>query len=104
MEFERANAQLICISVDSLYSHGAWAAVRGLTFPLLADFHPKGDVTRLYGIMRDSDGFSERALYIIDVNGFICYTYVSPRLHHIPDIYELLSQLQQLRVAGSEER
>jgi peroxiredoxin len=96
VEFENANAQLFAISVDSIYSHGAWAAVRGLTFPLLADFHPKGHVARLYGIMRDSDGFSERALYIIDVNGFIRYAHVSPQLSHIPDIYELFNQLSQL--------
>ena len=55
------------ISVDSIYSHGAWAAVRGLTFPLLADFNPKGDVARRYSVYRDRDGFSERALYVVDV-------------------------------------
>src|SRR5215207_3685372 len=70
-EFERANVQLVAVSVDGLYSHGAWAAVRGLTFPLLADFHPKGQVARLYGVMRDPDGFSERALYVIDGDGRI---------------------------------
>src|SRR5215216_3464341 len=88
-EFARANTQLVAVSVDSLYSHGAWAAVRGLTFPLLADFHPKGQVARLYGVMRDSDGFSERALYLIDAEGQIRYKHISPKLNHIPDIYEL---------------
>ena len=96
-EFERANAQLLCVSVDSLYSHGAWAAVRGLSFPLLSDFHPKGQVARQYGVMRDSDGFSERALYIIDAQGIIRYKHISPKLHQIPDIYELLDQLKQLK-------
>jgi peroxiredoxin len=95
-EFERANAQLLAISVDSLYSHGAWAAVRGLTFPLLSDFHPKGEVARRYGVMRDTDGFSERALYLIDPEGNIRYKYISPKLDHIPDIYSLLDQLNQL--------
>jgi peroxiredoxin len=100
-EFERANAQLIGISMDSIYSHGAWAAVRGLTFPLLADFHPKGQVARLYGVMRDSHGFSERALYIIDANGYIRYAHISPKLNHIPDIYELLNQLEQLEPSAA---
>src|SRR5512138_3871267 len=50
-EFERANAQLLALSVDSQYRHGAWAAVRGLTFPLLSDFHPKGQVAHRYGVM-----------------------------------------------------
>ena len=96
-EFERANVQLIAISVDSIYSHGTWAAVRGLTFPLLSDFAPKGDVVRLYRVMRNLDGFSERALFIIDPHGEIRYAHVSPKLSHIPDIYELLNKLEQLR-------
>jgi peroxiredoxin len=95
-EFERVNAQLIGISVDSIYSHGAWTAVRGLSFPLLADFHPKGEVARKYCVMRDSDGFSERAIYVIDVHGTIRYVHVAPKLDHIPDIYELLDQLHEL--------
>ena len=94
-EFERANAQLLCISVDNIYSHGAWAVVRGLTFPLLADFHPKGKVARLYNVWRESDGFSERALYVIDPKGVIRYKIVSPHLDNIPDIYELLEQVRQ---------
>jgi peroxiredoxin len=101
-EFERFNAQLVGVSVDSLYSHGAWAAVRGLTFPLLADFHPKGRVARLYGVMRDSDGFSERALYVIDAEGTIRYKHISPKLSHIPDIYQLLEQLQELAGTAPE--
>lgn len=96
-EFERMNARLLAISVDSIYSHGAWAAVRSLTFPLLADFHPKGQVARQYAVMRDSDGFSERALYVIDAAGTIRYKNISPKLNHIPDIYELFEQLQKLQ-------
>jgi len=105
-EFEHTNAQLIAISVDSIYSHGAWAAVRGLTFPLLSDFHPKGQVAQLYQVMRQSDGFSERALYLIDADGNIRYKNVSPKLNHIPDIYELFDQLKQLEIstAGVETK
>ncbi len=95
-EFEEHRAQVIGISVDSLYSHGAWAAVRGITFPLLADFNPKGDIARRYKVMRDSDGFSERALYVIDRDGIIRYRHISPELHKIPDIYELFEQLKEL--------
>ncbi len=92
-EFEKQDAELIGISVDSLYSHGAWAAVRGITFPLLADFHPNGEVSKLYKVLRQTEGFSERALYIIDREGIIRYSHVSPFIHHIPDIYELFEQL-----------
>lgn len=92
-EFAWHNAQVIGISVDSIYSHGAWAAVRGITFPLLADFHPKGEVARRYGVMRNKDGFSDRALYILDPEGIIRYKNISPELPMIPDIYELFKQL-----------
>ena len=95
-EFEKLNTQVIGVSVDSLYSHGAWAAVRGITFPLLADFHPKGEVARLYNVFRDTDGFSERALYVIDREGMIRHKHISAELHHIPDIYELFEQLRAL--------
>ena len=94
-EFRRRGAEILAISVDSIYSHGAWAAVRGLSFPLLADFHPKGEVARRYGVWRDSDGFSERALYVIDPKGKIAYAHVSPYVHHIPDVYELLEAVEK---------
>lgn len=98
-EFEKQDTQVLAISVDSLYSHGAWAAVRGITFPLLADFNPKGEVSRLYHVMRSKDGFSERALYIIDTQGIIKYSNVSPQLPHIPDIYELFENIEAVNKA-----
>lgn len=95
-EFEARGAAVIGVSVDSIYSHGAWAAVRGITFPLLSDFHPKGDVARRYGVWRNSDGFSDRALYVIDADGVIRYADVSPRVEHLPDIYDLFTALDQV--------
>ncbi|WP_210479420.1 peroxiredoxin [Naasia sp. SYSU D00948] len=100
-EFASRGIALLGISVDSIYSHGAWAAVRGLTFPLLSDFAPKGEVARRYGVWRDADGFSERALYLVDGEGVIRWAHVSPELHHLPDIYELLDALD--RVRGQQE-
>jgi peroxiredoxin len=99
-EFMRHDVQLIGISVDSLYSHGAWSAVRGLTFPLLADFQPKGEVARRYGVWRESNGFSERALYLLDREGTICYRHIAPELHRIPSIYELFEALKTLPSGG----
>jgi alkyl hydroperoxide reductase subunit AhpC len=72
------------------------AGVRGITFPLLSDFHPKGKIAHSYGVMRTSDGFSEHALYIIDKLGSIHYKYISPQLDHILDIYDLFEQLKAL--------
>jgi peroxiredoxin len=92
-EFKRRGVELLGISVDSVYSHGAWAAVRRLSFPLLADFQPKGEVARRYRVWREAEGFSERALYIVDADGIIRYAHVSPKLQYVPDIYELFSAL-----------
>lgn len=94
--FEQRGAQLLAVSVDSIYSHGAWSLLRGLTFPLLSDFEPKGELARQYGVYRETQGFSERALYVIDSEGVIQYAHVSPYLHHIPDIYELFEALEAL--------
>jgi peroxiredoxin len=89
--------RLIGISVDSVYSHRAWAAVRGLEIPLLSDFHPKGDVAKRYNVWRQQDGFSERALYVIDAGGLIVYSHVSPYLHEIPDTGELVDAVELAR-------
>jgi len=96
-EFERRGVSLAGISIDSIYSHGAWSAVRGLRFPLLADFNPKGEVAKSYKVFREQDGFSERALFFIDGDGVIRHSYVSPYLHHIPDIYYIFKQLDEIR-------
>jgi peroxiredoxin len=77
-EFERFDAQLVGISVDGIWCHLAFAKDRHLHFPLLADFEPKGEVSRLYGVYRSRDGTSERALYVIDANGIVTWSYVSP--------------------------
>lgn len=95
-EFHRRGAAVLGISVDSIYSHGAWAAVRGITFPLLSDFAPRGEVARRYGVWREEDGFSERALYVVDADGVIRYAHVSDQLHHLPDFYELLAALDDV--------
>jgi peroxiredoxin len=77
-EFHRFNAELLGISVDGVWCHAAFSRDRNLHFPLLADFEPKGAVARLYGAFRDGDGFSERALFVIDRNGTIAWSYASP--------------------------
>jgi peroxiredoxin len=77
-EFANFDAQLAGISVDSIWSHQAFAQDRHLEFPLLADFEPKGAVARAYDVYRDEDGTSERALFVIDRDGVIRWSYVSP--------------------------
>ena len=77
-EFERYGAQLLGISVDGVWCHAAFAKDRKLRFPLLADFEPKGEVARRYGVYRAGDGFTERALFVIDGDGIIRWSDVSP--------------------------
>ena len=77
-EFKRFNAEPIGISVDNVWSHLAYARDHKLHFPLLSDFEPKGAVARAYGVYRAQDGNSERALFVIDAQGIIRWSYVSP--------------------------
>jgi peroxiredoxin len=77
-EFQKHKAELLGISVDGAWCHEAFAKDRHLHFPLLADFEPKGAVAQAYGAYRKSDGFCERALFVIDKNGIITWSYCSP--------------------------
>jgi peroxiredoxin len=77
-EFRRFNAELLGISVDGVWCHLAFARDRNLHFPLLADFEPKGEVSRAYDAYRAQDGTSERALYVIGGGGIVHWSYVSP--------------------------
>ena len=77
-EFQKFNAKLLGISVDGVWSHLAFAKDRNLRFPLLADFEPKGKLARAYHVYRPKDGTSERALYVIDADGIVRWSYVSP--------------------------
>lgn len=77
-EFEWHGAQMVGISVDGMWCHQAFARDHKLAFPLLSDFEPKGEVARKYGVYRDADGITERALFVIDAQGVIQWSYVSP--------------------------
>jgi peroxiredoxin len=77
-EFQKHGAELIGISVDGVWCHEAFAKDRHLHFPLAADFEPKGEVARSYGAYRAEEGVCERALFVIDRNGVIAWSYLSP--------------------------
>ncbi len=76
--FEGYNASMICISVDGVWCHNAFAYNRKFHMPLLSDFEPKGATAKAYGVYRDKEGISERALFVIDAEGFVRWSYVSP--------------------------
>ena len=77
-EFQKHQAELLGISVDGVWCHAAFAENRHLHFPLLSDFEPKGEVARKYDAYRQGDGYCERALFVIDRNGKITWSYLSP--------------------------
>ncbi len=76
--FQKHNAQIAGVSVDSKWCHMAFAKHRNIHFPLLADFEPKGSISRKYGAYNETDGTSQRALFVIDENGIIEWSYLSP--------------------------
>jgi peroxiredoxin len=100
-EFERFNAALVGISVDGIWSHLAFANDRNLHFPLLADFEPKGEVSRAYQVYRYDEGTSERALYVIDGDGIVRWSYVSP-VGLNPGADGILRALEDLAGEGSQ--
>lgn len=93
--FEERGARLVGISVDSVWSHAAFADHRGLEFPLLADFEPKGEVARAYGVYRDDDGIAERALFVLDPEGAVRWSHVSPP-DVVPGVDGILEALDDL--------
>lgn len=94
-EWQKHNAQLLGISVDSVWCHYAWAKERHLTFPLLSDFEPKGRISRDYHAYRLPEGVDERALYVIDGDGRIFWSYISP-ISVNPGADGILNALEQL--------
>lgn len=92
--FEALGAAVLGVSVDAQPAKSAWAETLGaISFDLLSDFHPHGDVARRYGVYRENDGISERAIFVVDKQGKIAWakTYAIPEP---PDTAELLQVLQ----------
>ncbi len=95
-EFQELGAELLGISVDGPWCHAAFSRDRKLHFPLLADFEPKGAVARLYGVYRQGEGICERALFVVDADGVIYWSYVSP-VGVNPGAEGILSALEELQ-------
>jgi peroxiredoxin len=102
-EFHRHQATLIGISVDGTWCHAAFAANRKLHFPLLSDFEPKGAVARAYGVYRPTEGTTERALFVIDEQGLIHWSYLSP-VGVNPGADGILEALESLSKRASPNR
>lgn len=94
-EFHKHGAQLLGISVDGVWSHSTFATQHHLHFPLLSDFEPKGAVAKRYGAYNEKIGECERALFVIDKNGLIFWSYLSPVAEN-PGADGILNALESL--------
>lgn len=99
-EFSDYGAQVFGISVDGVWCHKAFAENRRIHFPLLSDFEPKGEISRRYGAYDKAGGVSKRALFVIDGNGVIAWSYLSP-MDVNPGADGIFAALDKLRPAGS---
>ena len=95
-EIQHLDAVLLGLSVDGVWSHLAFARAHGFDFPLLADAKPKGRVARAYGVYRERDGTSERALFVLDAVGIIRWREVVPP-NVDPGADGILTALERLR-------
>ena len=94
--FEGAGAAVLGISVDAQPAKAAWAKTLGsISYDLLSDFHPHGEVARKYGVYREKDGISERAVFVVNKEGRIAWSKVYP-IPELPKNQEVLEALQGL--------
>lgn len=100
--FRRYNAEIVGISVDGVWCHRAFKQARKYPFHLLSDFEPKGEVSRAYGVYRGKEGISDRALFVVDGEGIIRWSYLSP-LEVNPGADGILDALEKLSPRLQEE-
>ena len=97
---DAADTTVLGISIDAQPAKAAWAKTLGsISFDLLSDFHPHGEVARKYGVFREQDGISERALFLVDKQGKIAWTraYQIPEQPQNSEIFEALKRLPSAR-------
>ena len=82
------------ISVDSVFSHQAYAEQLEVTFPLLSDFHPKGKTVTEYGLWFDKIGTSKRAIVIVDEEGMVQHSEVFAK--GLPDVEEVIAAVKAI--------
>ena len=95
--FEGFDAQIVGVSVDNVPSNSAWAnSLGGISYPLLSDFWPHGEMSKAYGVLMEDRGITQRAIVVVDKQGKVAYIDVH-KLDEQPDpelIFEVLRKLQ----------
>ena len=100
-ELEEKGAKLYGVSVDSAFSHKAFQDHLGITFPLLSDFHPKGEVSKAYGAFIEERGHNKRALVMIGPEGEVLWSHQSPTPLEIPGANLIFDALDQHAAASA---
>ena len=96
--FESLDAQVLGVSVDSTWSHKAYADKMNIKYPLLADFHPKGAMSDKYGVYMADKGITGRAIAIVGRDGNVAW-FKNYELGEVPDVKEVASALGQVKAA-----
>ena len=95
-QFETLNAQVLGVSVDSVWSHKAYAEKMGIRYPLLADFHPRGEMAAKYGVYLADKGITGRAIAIVDKQGKLAW-FRNYEILQVPDVNEVRQALSQIK-------
>lgn len=95
-DFDNDEAQLLTVSVDSTFTHAAWAEQQGYTFPLLSDFWPHGEVALAYGCFDEQLGVATRGTFLVDAHGVVAWKVVNgvPDARSTGDYRDALGALQ----------
>jgi len=99
-QFETLDAQVLGVSVDSVWSHKAYAEKMGIKYPLLADFQPRGAAAEKYGVFLADKGITGRAIVIVNKEGKVAWA-KNYDIPVVPDVKEVASALQQVKAAGA---
>jgi peroxiredoxin len=97
-QLEERGATVLGVSVDGAFCHKAFQQHLGVSIPLLADFHPKGEVTKSYGVWSEEHGLAGRALVVVGPDGKVAWSYLSPMLE-VPGANLIFDALDQLAAA-----
>ncbi len=99
-KFDTLDAEVLGISVDSAWSHKAYAEKMGIKYSLLADFQPRGAVAEKYGVFLPDKGITGRAIVLVNKDGKVAWV-KNYDIPVVPDVAEVASALQQVKAAGA---
>ena len=102
-EIQGYNAELVGISVDSHYSHRAWADHLHISIPLLSDFWPHGAVAQRYGVFQESDGVARRSMFFLDAEGILREMWIAEDQSIAPSLSLVFHALEGIQQGSSEE-